>query len=415
MAARHETRRGERAAVLRLRAAPRLLLPGALALLLLPGLLHSPAVAEIVAPHLRAYAAALLVAGLLLGWYFNRSRAVFALLLLAATALALRAAPGGGSGAVAAVLALLLPVNLAGYALLRERGLWTARGAARLAAILAQGAAVGLLAWLGPETAPGWLTASLLDPRLTAWTDVPQTGLAAFAASAVLLAAVTVARTGAIEAGLLWATASAFLALHTARHGADPLPALAAGGLAVALATVQAAHRMAYRDDLTGLPGRRALSEALLQVGDRYAVAMVDVDHFKRFNDTHGHAVGDQVLRMVAARLGAVSGGGRAYRYGGEEFTLLFPGKSADEALGACEAVRRAVAETRFVLRSPARPRKKPARPAARSPQRAIGVTVSIGVAEHDGGTADPQAVVKRADQALYKAKQAGRNRVLGC
>ena len=60
---------------------------------------------------------------------------------------------------------------------------------------------------------------------------------------------------------------------------------------------------MAYHDELTGLPGRRALNEALLRVGSRYAVAMVDVDHFKHFNDAYGHEVGDQVLRMVAAQL----------------------------------------------------------------------------------------------------------------
>lgn len=411
MASHQGSRRGERAAVLRLRAAPRLLLPGALWLLLLLAALRSDILTDALRQHLRTYSGAVLAAGALLGWYFNRSRAVFALLLLAAAALGLQGA-GGGGGLVADILAILLPVNLAAYALLQERGLFTARGAARLVPILAQVAAVALLARLGPHGLPAWLTAPIADPRLTAWTDVPQIGVAAFAAAALLLAILGVARTGAIEAGLLWATLAGFLALHGARRGWDPLPYLATGGLAIVAATLQAAHRMAYRDDLTGLPGRRALSEALLQVGDRYAVAMLDVDHFKKFNDTHGHDVGDQVLRMVAARLGRVPAGGRAYRYGGEEFALIFPRKSAAEAAAACEAVRRAVAETRFVLRSPGRPRRKPAGPKARGANREIGVTVSIGVAEQDGGKTDPHAALKRADQALYKAKQAGRNRV---
>ena len=68
-------------------------------------------------------------------------------------------------------------------------------------------------------------------------------------------------------------------------------------------------------------------------LGPRYVLAMADVDHFKSFNDTHGHDTGDQVLKLVAARLAQVKGGGRAFRYGGEEFTVLFPDRTLDEAL----------------------------------------------------------------------------------
>ena len=89
---------------------------------------------------------------------------------------------------------------------------------------------------------------------------------------------------------------------------------------------------MAFRDELTGLPGRRALNEKLQRMGRIYTLAMADVDHFKVFNDTHGHDVGDQVLRMVAAQLRRVSGGGHAYRYGGEEFTLVFPARPRRKA-----------------------------------------------------------------------------------
>src|SRR3989442_15763061 len=82
--------------------------------------------------------------------------------------------------------------------------------------------------------------------------------------------------------------------------------------------------------------------------------------HFKRFNDTFGHDVGDQVLRMVAARLGTVSAGGKSFRYGGEEVAVLFPGKTADECLPALEELRTTVEETHFTLRGKLRPRKKP-------------------------------------------------------
>ena len=102
--------------------------------------------------------------------------------------------------------------------------------------------------------------------------------------------------------------------------------------LVLILAIIQDSHNMAFRDDMTGIPSRRALNDLLRGLGSRYAIAMFDVDHFKRFNDTYGHDVGDQVLKVVAGRLMAVSGGGRSFRYGGEEFTVVFSGKGAKDA-----------------------------------------------------------------------------------
>ena len=147
-----------------------------------------------------------------------------------------------------------------------------------------------------------------------------------------------------------------------------------------------------------------------------YTAAMVDVDHFKKFNDRHGHDVGDQVLRMVAGRLARVRGGGRSYRYGGEEFTVLFPGRAPGEAMPHLERLRADVEAAAFSLRSWSRPATRPEKP-SRSEAKRLSVTVSIGVAGVPaGGKAssrdDAEAVLKRADKALYKAKRAGRNRV---
>ncbi|MBA1201679.1 diguanylate cyclase [Pseudomonas capeferrum] len=90
--------------------------------------------------------------------------------------------------------------------------------------------------------------------------------------------------------------------------------------LMIAAAVSQEAYQMVFRDELTGLPGRRALNERLQCLGRTYVLAMTDVDHFKKFNDTHGHDVGDQVPRLVASKLSKVSGGGRANRHGMERF-----------------------------------------------------------------------------------------------
>ena len=168
---------------------------------------------------------------------------------------------------------------------------------------------------------------------------------------------------------------------------------------------------MAYVDELTGLPGRRALDEALGRLGGQYAIAMVDIDHFKRFNDEHGHDVGDQLLRKIGVALEMVGGGGRAYRYGGEEFAVLFPAGTVAEALPHLEAVRRAIEHSHFTLRGRIRPATRPKRPVPVSGRRRLAVTVSIGVAGPHGGTATPEGVIRAADETLYRAKGAGRNR----
>jgi len=146
------------------------------------------------------------------------------------------------------------------------------------------------------------------------------------------------------------------------------------------------------------------------KLGTRYVVAMADIDHFKKFNDTHGHDVGDQVLRMVAIQLSRVTGGGRAYRYGGEEFTILFPNKSVEEALPHLEKTRERIEAASFTLRGPDRPKKKGKDSAKSGGGAVVRVTSSFGAAEKDRGLSDPMAVMKKADDALYRAKKAGRN-----
>jgi diguanylate cyclase (GGDEF)-like protein len=167
----------------------------------------------------------------------------------------------------------------------------------------------------------------------------------------------------------------------------------------------QRLEALATTDPLTGLSNRRALDAALhrdLARADRektpVSVLAVDVDHFKTFNDTYGHAAGDQVLRVVANLLG---GGLRACdlpcRTGGEEFLVILPGTDLDGALIAAERLRARVAGERIGLTG-----------------CEVSVTVSIGVAATRGpGCANAaRDLVDRADAALYAAKRAGRNRV---
>lgn len=151
-------------------------------------------------------------------------------------------------------------------------------------------------------------------------------------------------------------------------------------------------------DPLTDLPNRRAFSAALetairksLANGLPLSVAVLDIDHFKLVNDLHGHAQGDQVLVELAGLLKSqFSGGGMAARYGGEEFVMLFPGATLQQAGLQCEFLRHAASVLPVGL----------------------PVTVSIGVAQLKPRADDPAGLLKRADDALYVAKNNGRNRV---
>jgi len=219
-----------------------------------------------------------------------------------------------------------------------------------------------------------------------------------------------------VGAGLVWV-------LVVLSQGQSHLPAIqgcmALAALMVGISATEHSHWIAYHDELTRLPGRRAFNQALAKAGTRYSVAVVDVDHFKNFNDSFGHDAGDQVLRMVASHLAQVRGGGTAYRCGGEEFAVFFAGAPLARAAAEVEELRRAIEQDVFVVSGPARSQRR--RAERRTSSRRVrpgspvetAVTVSIGVAEAMPRTYSPEEVVKAADKALYTAKREGRNRVV--
>ncbi|WP_268406273.1 GGDEF domain-containing protein [Alteromonas sp. a30] len=174
-------------------------------------------------------------------------------------------------------------------------------------------------------------------------------------------------------------------------------------------------HRMAFKDELTGIASRRALMHFTQSLFNNYTLVMADVDHFKSFNDKHGHDVGDQVLRMVAQQLNRVSKGGKAFRYGGEEFTLVFPGKKPEQVFETIDALRESIAQYPMTIRQADRPIAKPkANSQDTKPKinkQTVTVTMSFGVAFKNKQISFEKAL-KQADEALYKAKKAGRNNV---
>ncbi|MGO2320298.1 MAG: GGDEF domain-containing protein [Vibrio toranzoniae] len=187
-------------------------------------------------------------------------------------------------------------------------------------------------------------------------------------------------------------------------------------GTLIIIYVMSASHDMAFNDQLTNIPGRHALEVDMKHLGRKYSMAMVDIDHFKKFNDTYGHDIGDDVLKLVARVLKETTGGAKAYRYGGEEFTIIFKGKYTEQVKEHLQALISEVQNYDITIRNAhERPddhevgmkkRGKNSKPAD-----VVNVTVSIGLADSTT-TRQPEEVLKLADNALYKAKETGRNKL---
>ena len=315
------------------------------------------------------------------------------------------------------LVCLLLPLLFGLFAAWQERTHLFQDMVARFAVLLAFGSVALGFEQSYPQALLNWL-AEIRWPALHgAWMSLIQLSYPVFLAAFLLLAVQYWRNPRPLHAaqlvgllGLFWMLPKTFILPFTLNIMCSQVM------LMIAAAVAHEAYQMAFRDELTGLPGRRALNERMQRLGRNYVLAMSDVDHFKKFNDTHGHDVGDQVLRLVASKLSKISGGGRAYRYGGEEFALVFAGKTLEECMPHLEVIRESIASYNIQLRNQdSRPqddhqgRQRRAGAGASS----VSVTVSIGVAERLVEHRSPEEVLKSADQALYNAKGAGRNCVI--
>jgi diguanylate cyclase (GGDEF)-like protein len=412
------------------------LIPGGLLLALAAALANSSLFVQ-VAPSLAFFYVGVFAAGLLLAWRFNSSRILFSLLVLLLAHRAVDFFAAGqthtGPGRTAAALAaLLIPLNFIVFAELRERGLSFAGIAPRFGLLFLESVVFAVMC--RPENSP-------TDPHHAGRAAIPFWILLSFAAAIAVFVRRFFQTRKPIEPGFAWSVTAVFLWLQFAPVGKMSDAYVATAALILATSLIETSYVLAYHDELTGIRGRRAFNESLLSLDQQYAIAIVDIDHFKKFNDTYGHDVGDQVLCMVAARLSEVAGDGQAFRCGGEEFAIVFRNTSAKEAFEHLDALRQSIERFTFHVRGSDRRaekvaeisaekiedlragrsdrrktiRKKPAATPSPSSDRLsdhLSVTVSIGVAEPSTRYRQPEQVIQAADQALYRAKHKGRNRV---
>jgi diguanylate cyclase (GGDEF)-like protein len=412
------------------------LVPGGVLLALAATLVSSSLFAQ-VAPSLACFYVGVFAAGLLLAWRFNSSRVLFSLLTLLLAHRAVDFFSDGHSYTAITLAALLVPLNFVVFAVMRERGLIVAGIAPRFVVLLIESVVFAILC--RPENTNA-------HPHHPNDSAIPLWILFSF----VIALAVFVRRffqtRKPIEPGFAWSVTAVFLWLQFAPLGKMSDAYVATAGLILAASLIETSYVLAYHDELTGIRGRRAFNESLLSLDQQYAIAIVDIDHFKKFNDTYGHDVGDQVLCMVAARLSEVAGGGQVFRCGGEEFAVVFRDTSAKEAFDHLNALRLTVERSTFHVRGADRRAERSAEKrseiqvavktgiktelrAAKPDRRRstkkkvvaadlhrlpdhLSVTVSMGVAEPSTRYRQPEQVIQSADQALYRAKHKGRNRV---
>ncbi len=410
-------------------------MPGGLLLALAAMLINSSLFLR-AAPSLAFYYVAVFAAGLLLAWRFNSSRVLFSLLVLLLAHRAVDFFAAGqfhtGPGRTAVTLAaLLVPLNFIAFAAMRERGLIIAGIAPRFGLLFFESVVFAVLC--RPENSPA-------SPHSAGTPEIPLWILLSFAAAVAVFIRRFFQTRKPIEPGFVWSVAAVFTWLQFAPVGKASEAYVATAALILAASLIETSYVLAYHDELTGIRGRRAFNESLLSLDQQYAIAIVDIDHFKKFNDTYGHDIGDQVLCMVAARLSKVSGDGQAFRCGGEEFAIVFRNTSAKEAFDHLDALRQIIENSTFHVRGSDRRAERVAersaesrsdrrtgtgesdrrrhakkKPAAASPNQQpdrLSVTVSIGVAEPSTRYRQPEQVIQAADQALYRAKNKGRNRV---
>ncbi len=379
---------------------------------------------------------AIFFTGALMGWRYNNMGLVMGSCVLGLSYFTtLRFTPGQWSNTFYEAYIFLFPLNIIMCSLLIKRYIFAPKSLLSLFLILFQILATAILcgqidfssseivskfdrlmpfASIRLDDFSNGFKSFLKMEHLVIFKQIPTPAIISFLLALAYLSGRFLKNRDILLAGYIGSLAAVFLSAAANRLEPASVVFHITAGLILILTNVEASFFMAYNDELTGLPGRRSLNESMMNLGKKYAIAMMDIDHFKKFNDTYGHKTGDDVLKAVATRLKEISGRAKVFRYGGEEFTAVFPGQSVKESIPHLEDFRKALENSQFVVRLRSRkgstPVKRGRGPAAR--QKQVRITISIGVAEPGKHQPSPEKVIKAADKALYKAKKTGRNRV---
>ncbi len=314
----------------------------------------------------------------------------------------------------------LLPLNFVIFSLTKERGILSRYGQKQLAIVVAQIIIIALLLRFPVSSISTIFNAEYLSILNHRAVYIPQISIISFEFSLLVLASLIIHQPSVRLGGFFASLIFLFLSFLNIDNPDAFILFYTLVGSVLITSIILNSYTLAYHDELTGLASRRALKQYLMSLGPNYTLAMFDVDHFKKVNDTYGHDVGDQVLRKLAGHLRSAPGGAKAYRYGGEEFTLVYNGKTAAEAADYANQLRKQIEQDSFNIRNTDERPKRSAKHKKRTRSKRkktvpknLRYTVSIGLAEHQEQHKTPFDTLKKADKALYAAKQKGRNCVV--
>ncbi|WP_455757211.1 diguanylate cyclase domain-containing protein [Sulfurimonas sp.] len=331
-------------------------------------------------------------------WHFNRNRFIFIIIPLVLMQVGFKYLGVDKATLLYIFTSIVFPLHLLIFLVLKERGLFSIWGIMKILFFVFEIAIVLYFIYF-----PHAIIKEFIDIKIFASSMYPLKDISVVIGIAVvfvLTMLVMFNRYLVYNSSFLIIAISFYSGLYFLKTPhANEISLLAISVVIFAL-LIRESYRLAFYDELTELPGRRALVEDMAKLGMKYSFAMIDIDFFKKFNDTYGHDTGDDVLKMVATKLSEVTGGGKAYRYGGEEFVILFPSVERDQAFVHTDLVRDIVSKSAFVVRN-------------KKGSKKIFVNISAGLVQNSSKDKDPFATMKRADNALYKAKKAGRNQVV--
>ena len=341
---------------------------------------------------------AITVAILWVSWHFNRNRFIFIILPLLLIYIGFEYLGAKRATDLFLYASMIYPLNLLLFLSLKERGLFSIWGVLKIAFFVLETAIVLYFVFYPNSEIIALLKMKLVTPSFYPIEDIAL--IIAIFVLTVMSMLLMLSRAVLYNSSFLIIALTFYASFYFIKTPHVKELLFLSISVIIFILLIRESYRLAFYDELTALPGRRALIEDMAKLGIKYSLAMIDIDHFKKFNDTYGHDTGDEVLKMVAAKLAEVSGGGKAYRYGGEEFVILFPSRELDESYNSTDSLRDTIAKTPFVVRNKQNSKK-------------IYINISSGVVQKNSQDKDPFAVMKRADNALYKAKKAGRNQVV--
>jgi diguanylate cyclase (GGDEF)-like protein len=391
-------------------------IPGSLPFLITVIIMNLNIMDRVLSDSALIYPLIVIGAGLLVGLLFKRMWLMLVILALAVADRALfyfaanTAVNMEGGRLIYQAISFLLPFNLCVFAFMKRKGDMTWQSIWFLGGILIQGCAVAFIYQYQSLGFGAFLEYSSTKWGLLQGIPLSQLALFAFGIAFAYYLFLYIRTRGVIERAFCWALISIFCALGLSKIGPVSSIYFSTAGLIFVISVIENIYVEGFQDELTDLPTIKSMLGILSQLDRGYTVALIEVDHFKRLKENHGRGVSKEVLRSVGLKLTTAAGGGKPFRYGSEQFAVVFPGMFLSDALPHMEELRQTIRKPGPILIDQKSRRKKPKRVEVLANK--IQVKVSIGVAERKDLDMTPRQAINNAEKALLTAKSEGQDRM---